>query len=292
MNLLESKQSRIYITDRSNFRTVNGYIHSKKNDVIRLTQNFFAEMKDAINIKTTRAALQEMTVPIHWRKIWEGQIKDFVENDMTGVWIDAVNSASAKIHKRIELIQEKQDTGQFIKEWMDVHAGELIVELNTAQYNSIHALLVDQVNKGITSPYVLSKYMKYFVGLTSREALAVARHQAALIEEGLSMSMVMESTEKYAEYLHGVRARRIARTELSFGYNHGQMDAVLHAEDRGYLPGKAMKEWMTGGPNPCERCESMDGERVSADDSFSEGVQTAPLHPNCSCSVAYFVYRF
>jgi len=293
MNLLERKTETITLTDRSDWVKMVQFINRNQGKGISLFSKFWDEMKSVVTVKNVAMAMQSMNVPIHWRKTWDGIIKDFVEIDIhDDIWMKAIQSASEKIDERIKKRVEKQTTNQYVKEWMDIHGAELIVELTTNQYKTIHALLHDQVTKGITSPYTLSKFIKSFVGLTSREALAVARHQLALMAEGMSVPEVLASTKKYADFLHGVRARRIARTELSFGYGHGQLGAALDAEKKGYFPGELWKEWIAGGPNPCERCEGMDGEKVKANEPFSEGVDTHPLHPNCECSVGYFIYRY
>jgi len=121
----------------------------------------------------------------------------------------------------------------------------------------------------------------------------VLRLEQDLVRQGLADEAIAKQVERYAEFLHKVRAENISRTELSFGYNHGQLEAIGQAREDGWLLGDVYKKWNTTGQTGrvCEECEAMDGEEVRENETFSAGVQAPPLHPACSCGLSYEARR-
>ena len=93
-----------------------------------------------------------------------------------------------------------------------------------------------------------------------------------------------EGMEKLTERIAGVysgfndyRAERIARTETMAVSNDADIEAFRQSE---VINGK---EWIST-TNPCDECD-IDGEIVGLDDSFSNGEDEPPVHPNCGCVI-------
>jgi hypothetical protein len=286
----------IVITDMTNIARVHRYIRKNEADIISPVKKLWNSQGEIINPDTAAKAIQKGGVPSEWRDPWNEMIRAFVGEDLVSEWIRTITTAGEGVAKKINKIERKQfafsNTAISVKKWTDLNGGKLIVDLSEAAYGSIHALLQHQIAvMGVTSPYVLAQRLKPLVGLTKREALAVARFELSLAEEGVSTSAAAAQTQKYAEFLHKNRAARIARTELSNSYNFGQFDSLKQAGMAGELPGEVEKTWMAGGTDPCDLCEELDGETVPIDQAFSSGHDHPTAHPQCECAVGYKVIR-
>lgn len=73
------------------------------------------------------------------------------------------------------------------------------------------------------------------------------------------------------------RARTIAQTESIRSFAQGRLDV-------GKEIGITTKEWDTTF-DPCPECADLDGEQVDINDTFSNGDDAPPAHPNCRCSI-------
>jgi SPP1 gp7 family putative phage head morphogenesis protein len=110
---------------------------------------------------------------------------------------------------------------------------------------------------------------------TTRSAVNVLVSDA--IEEGLSNQELADRIGEAFDF-SDARALMIARTE------------TVNAETQGTLAGYAasgvvgQKQWSSDG-EACDICEEMDGETVDLHDTFSDGSDGPPAHPNCRCSV-------
>lgn len=219
----------------------------------------------------------------------------FVETQASAAYRDALGAAGGRIAGEVNRARKQEfmfdSTEARVVGWMVQRGGELIVELTAAQYSSINALLVHQAFIGITSPYQMANMLKPEVGLLARHAQAVARLNMELFAEGLPAETILKQTAKYADFLHKYRTQNIARTELSSAYNRGQLESILQARDDGYLAG-VEKTWLTAeDERTCDDCDGLDGETVGVDDNFSNGLESAPAHPGCRCSVSYRAAR-
>lgn len=97
------------------------------------------------------------------------------------------------------------------------------------------------------------------------------------IEEGWSNDrLASEIAESYA--FSDERADMIARTETAFADIQGNMIAY---RESGVV---SKKQWITG-DGCCEECAQLNGQIVGIDESFDDGVDEPPLHPNCRCDV-------
>ena len=78
----------------------------------------------------------------------------------------------------------------------------------------------------------------------------------------------------------GSRAIKIARTETSAASNNG----ALQAYDQSGVVKE--KEWLRGGGEECDICDSLEAEGpIPLHSSFSGGFDAPPAHPNCICTI-------
>lgn len=294
--MIEEKARDLIITDRRDYVEQRRYQRKEAPRIARPARELWKAQAKIVTVKTAKVALEQANVPEEWRGLWDRMTREFIRDDVTPQWMKAISVAGHKIATRVNRVQRKQfdfdSTMTSVKAWTDNQAGMLIVDLTVAQTGSIQALLQHQIAFQVTSPYVLAQRIKPMVGLTIREANAVAKLAATLMEQGMATGAITNQIANYAEFLHKNRAIRIARTELSNSYNFGQLDALRQATDQGWVPGTPEKEWMAGGADPCEIC--LDNEAtgpISLDAAFPSGDEHPTAHPQCECAVGYRVRR-
>lgn len=296
---IETKASDLIITDARGLFELRRYLNEEERTISIPAKALWKKQSELVTIDTVRLALQGGiygTVPEEWRGPWSRMIREFVRDDIVTEWIKSIAVAGDYMAKKVNRLQRKEfgfdSTMTSVKAWVDTEGGKLIVNLTAAQVGSVHALLQHQIALGVTSPYILAQRIKPIVGLTQREALAVARFMAALQEEGVAANMINSQVANYSKFLHKNRASRIARTEISNAYNFGQLDSLKQATAEGWLPGVPEKSWMAGGRNPCETCVGNEATGpIALDAVFSSGHIHPTAHPQCECAVGYKVKR-
>ncbi|MBA7465177.1 hypothetical protein ES707_00339 [subsurface metagenome] len=293
---LETRARDIVITDARGLFELRRYLNEEERTISKPAKAMWKKQSEIVTIDTTKIALESGRVPDEWKGPWERMIREFVRDDIIREWVKAIAVAGDSIAKKINRLQRKQfdfdSTMTRVKAWVDNEGGKLIVNLSAAQVGSVHALLQDQIALGVTSPYILAQRIKPIVGLTQREAMAVARFMGTLIEEAVPASVINSQVANYAKFLHKNRASRIARTEISNAYNFGQMDSMKQAVTEGWLPGVPEKSWMAGGSNPCDICEENEAAGpIALDAAFPSGHEHPTAHPQCECAVGYRVRR-
>jgi len=293
---LEVKARDIILTDRRFALKLRRHLDKEETSISRPVREMWKEQSEAVTVKTMRKALEIGTVTDEWKDFWSRKIREFVRDTVTTAWIKSIGESGDDVAKKVNQIQRKQfdfdTTMTSVKTWTDSQGGKLVVELTTAQIGSVHALLQDQIAVGVTSPYILAQRIRPIVGLTEREALAVARSIASLTEAGLTANVINDRVADYAKFLHKNRAARIARTELSNGYNFGHLNSLKQASSEGWLPGVPEKDWIAGGANPCEDCLANEAVGfIALDAVFPSGDQHPTAHPQCECSLGSRVRR-
>ena len=293
---MEMKARDIVITDARGVFELRRYLNEEERTISRPVKALWKRQSELVTIDTVKLALQADAVPPEWENPWNRMIREFVRDDIIPEWVKSIAVAGDRMAKKVNRLQRKQfdfdSTMTSVKGWVDSEGGKLIVNLTAAQVGSVGALLQDQIALGMTSPYILAQRIRPIVGLTEREALAVARFMASLTEEGVAANVINSQVANYTKFLHKNRASRIARTELSNAYNFGQMDSMRQAVAEGWLPGVPEKSWMAGGANPCEICQDNEAAGpIALDSVFPSGDEHPTAHPNCECAVGYRVRR-
>jgi len=293
---LEVRARNIVLTDFRDLRILRKHIDTEERNISRPARALWDKQRELVNIDTAKNALQLGTVPPEWEDAWARMIREFVRDDLAPEWIKSISTAGDGIARKINQIQRKQfdfdTTMTAVKAWIDDKGGKLIVDLTRKQLKSVHALLQDQIALGVTSPHILAQRIRPIVGLTNREARAVARVMASLTEEGIPVARINKQVGKYAKTLHKNRSIRIARTEISNSYNFGQMNSLKQAADTGWLPGPVEKSWLAGGANPCDDClENEAAGPIPLEATFPSDDEHPTAHPACECAVSYKVRR-
>lgn len=132
-------------------------------------------------------------------------------------------------------------------------------------------------------PPEVSRFLSSYVG-TFADAWVQAR--AADIERAVADGMAAgDSMDGIATRVGAVfddamgpdRAMLIARTETIRASNAGAVDRYRQAQVE-------VVEWVaTEGAGTCQECAATDGERARIGETFTNGVDAPPLHPDCRC---------
>ena len=291
------KAARVTIIDTTNTARLTAYITNNTGKLSRPLRAHWRSMAEFITPTEAKRAIRVGSVPLEWRKEFEQAIADFVRNDLTRIQTTVFAEVGSLIARRINALPRKDfafsATKRRIVERIETHGGELITRMTEAQLAAARAALLQYVVTEALTPFELAKRLRYFIGLTEGYSRAVLRLERELISQGLAKDLVAKQISRYADFLHKVRAENIARTELSFGYNHGQLEAIRQAREDGWILGDIFKIWSTTGQEGrvCEECDALDGETVRENEFFSAGVEAPPLHPSCGCSLSYEMRR-
>jgi SPP1 gp7 family putative phage head morphogenesis protein len=159
-----------------------------------------------------------------------------------------------------------------------------VTELSAQSREALRLVLADMVEQNVP-PAEQAKTIKQFVGLTSRDALAVERQRRRWLADGLDPDKVTSRVERMADRLLTRRATVIARTETLTALNEGHLLQQQRLVADGDLdPTRWEREWLTArDERTCLLCAPLNGETAPIDGPFSNGVFMPPLHPNCRC---------
>lgn len=292
-----AKAQRVTIIDASNTARLAAYVVRNRKRISRPLLSLWRTMAGFMTPEEAKRAIRVGDVPVEWKKEFEQRIREFVRDDLKRIETAIFSEVGEEVARRVNALPRKEfafhATRDRVQQRIEDHGAELVTRVTEAQILAARAALLEYVVTAALTPFELAKRLRNFIGLTERYANAVLRLERDLIAEGLARDVIEKQISRYAEFLHKVRAENIARTELSFGYNYGQLEAIGQAREDGWLLGEVRKTWNTTGQTGrvCEDCEELDGEEVGVDEDFSAGVAAPPLHPSCGCGLSYETRR-
>jgi SPP1 gp7 family putative phage head morphogenesis protein len=172
-------------------------------------------------------------------------------------------------------------------EWIRQHSAELVTQISVESKQAIRDLVARAYTEGIPAQ-TLGRMIRSSIGLTTRQARAVANMRARMIADGKKADQIEKVTERYAARLLRRRAEMIARTELIKAETQGQLELWRQQAEAGNIDRNlAGVRWIvTPDDRLCPECEPLDEVVVGLGETFPGGVEGSPLHPNCRCTVA------
>jgi hypothetical protein len=206
------------------------------------------------------------------------------------------SKASPRLRARAgeNTVQVKQES----LDWIKQRGARNVVEISGRTQRTLRKIVETGYKKG-TPPAELADKIKRSVGLTDRQADAVDRRRALVLEQTGDATRANAIADKYAKEQLEHRAYMIAVTETKEAQEEGRDVAWADAMEEGELPKGTQRRWNATGIAPvndkssgmCEACEAMDGETVDFDEDF-EGpdgpIRRPPLHPLCMCTVELY----
>lgn len=161
-----------------------------------------------------------------------------------------------------------------------------------AQQSRALVELLERIKPGKTTGVALVEELGTNMnGLTRQYERAVVNMATKLaddlvleVDDDKAAKIIRDRTTKYANRLRKARARTIARTEIQRAHNQGRLESYRQLMEAGLVSPQAQKKWVVSPFDVCPICVPLGDEQVGVKDSFSNGSQTPPAHPNCRCS--------
>ena len=179
--------------------------------------------------------------------------------------------------------------------WAQSQAAALVTEVSANTRLAIQQVIVDGFRNNLSVDQI-ARELRSATGLTAKQAKAVSRAYDMALEGNLANGMPLGEAQTAAatqsaavqRRLLKARATTIARTEILRAQNNGRYLGWTQAVESGFVENDAMKKWDATVASlsgvVCDRCRPMNGEIVRWDESFSNGVNMPPAHPNCRCT--------
>jgi len=155
--------------------------------------------------------------------------------------------------------------------WAEKHTAKLVTEVIEETKQAIRQEIKAGVDYG-KSIQKIAKELRPIVGLTSKQAGAVAKYRLLLEEQALPEQRIVSLVERYANKLHRFRTQMIARTETASALSEGTLQGFGQIGIK-RVQGVADEE-------ACEYClENIDGKIYTLDEASG----LIPAHPQCEC---------
>lgn len=200
------------------------------------------------------------------------------------------------------------------------HGARLVREVTASQRQALVDVIEGQLRAGL-NPREGARLVRELIGLTARQAQAVASYRSALQtgdrgallralrdrrsdrlvarvaagETTLSAAQVESLTSRYSARMLAYRAEVIARTESIRALSAGRRlayDQMLASPETGLTPGDMVRRWVVAADErTCRICRpipQLNPDGVGYDEAFvtPRGPRMeAPLHPQCRCVV-------
>lgn len=191
----------------------------------------------------------------------------------------------------------------FVLRAAETLTGDMIRGVGDETKDAVRRVIFHAVRDGVP-PREAAVQIRNILGLTTRQALAVNRLQAGLLEQGADERFAQARARRYSETLLRERALTVARTETMLAANRGQQLLWGEMANAGVVPMDFGQRWLvTPDDRLCSRCAPMQGKTVQLGYLFRETengvlpskrtpvagatVQSPPLHPRCRCTLVF-----
>jgi SPP1 gp7 family putative phage head morphogenesis protein len=167
------------------------------------------------------------------------------------------------------------DNGDTIAKLMRPFYAQLS-QLAFADANDIDGI---DITFSLDNPYVqkvIDKLAKNVRGVTDTTKDDIRRLTAQAADQGWGAEQLAREIRKAGADLSRSRSLAISRTESAAGYTGGSIAAY---QASGVVD---ETEWLMG-PDSCDICQSLNGQRAALGESFPGGISGPPAHPNCTC---------
>lgn len=216
---------------------------------------------------------------------------DLVNATIVPQWEAALGSSSkfmtAQLKASIGVDTPLDIQSTITQDWIRRRGTALAVNLTNNQHDALKKMLSLAAENGMTQN-AAAKHIQHAVSITPRQAEWVNNHYRARIADGANATQAKLSSKRYAKRLHVMRAKRIARTELSNAYNEGAVGHMRQLLSTDLLGEEMEKEsYAALDERVCPICGDLHGERVGINEQFSGGFDRPTFHPDCRCTLIF-----
>jgi SPP1 gp7 family putative phage head morphogenesis protein len=125
---------------------------------------------------------------------------------------------------------------------------------------------------------VINRLAKNVRGVTDTTKDQIAGLVGRQADEGWSNEQLARNIRQLGVDMSRSRSVTIARTESASGYTGGQLASF---QASGVV---SQTEWLIG-PDSCDLCEGLSGQRADLGGEYAPGVVGPPMHPRCTCTL-------
>lgn len=289
---IKAARRRIIISGAEASLSLRRFLGPKEPVVLRDVLRLWKTQAAMISERDIRGMMSSGQTPHDLIAAFERMNADAFNEKIGPVAIAGMESAADDMGRHLKRVLPKSDflPKPFIQEFVNQRGASLITRLNQDMKDAISSILKQYVIQEPMGYFPLSKMIRTNIGLTERFSNAVSKRYNDLIAQGFTADQALADAERYAAFLHNVRAMNIARTELAEAYGEGQIDVLRNARDDGTITARIEKTWATADDERvCDECGGLDGESVGLDENFSNGSDRNPAHNSCRCVVEYSI---
>ena len=226
---------------------------------------------------------------------WRAEYVEFINEHVGPAWqvmmeggADAAGSMYLGVDGAIIYNRHEQLFAQLMAE----RGGELIVNLTNQQAKAVNTILKAVGVDGKLGVESTAKYIRAAVGLTEREANAVAALRASLIADGVPLAKVQRAVLRQSSLYHRKRSLRIARTELAQAYGNALRSTMQAEVELGNIAVES-REWNTADDElTCDVCRPLNNVKTTMASNYvspETGLEYShpPAHIQCRCTELY-----
>lgn len=293
----------IPINTRNIANVMRGHLNATEPKLERWLYSTWTANRDAIKYQELSNAVRDGEIPADWIAQWQQDYTKMVNEKLAPQWEKTMLSSAGAIIRAGEKAGVPLEFGEHmhrVQEWIETRGGELIVEMTASQAQCIRATLKQHTIIEPMTVAELEKVLRPMVGLTPNQGKAVDALRLKLMQQGLPQKKIDQQVGNYAAYLHRIRAKRIARTELAFAYNNGMLETMRQSTgEDGPIAGRPMdkKIYTTKDERVCSHCGPLHNVTVGLEETFPgatarlPNLLTPPFHPGCRCTIIWLLLR-
>lgn len=169
--------------------------------------------------------------------------------------------------------------------WAAQHSAAMVRDVTSETRFAVRRIIEQGIHRGAV-PRDTAQLVAQVVGLTNRQAQAVARYADALRAAGSPITDGLVT--RYGAQLLRHRSRMIARHETIQAANAGRREQWLQEMRQGLIAHERWeREWVAIVPSDgrtCPYCEEQDGQRAPIEGTYPDGSGGPPGHVICRCT--------
>ena len=273
---------------------LRSYLNREEPKLVYLLTNLNRAQGNAITYKELRESIIAGDLDYRLAEDWYQDYTKFVKDSLQPMWEDAIAYA-AKAREEMYPEFYFNPTADGVLEWTQTRAADFVTSVTQTQIDGLRAVVHRAAVLQDMNVDQLARAIRPMVGLYAQQGIANMNYYDNLIKSGTSEKRALDLSIRYGARQHRYRGYMIARQELAMAYNTGAHEAVVQAQEAGYM-GPCVKVWSTAmDERVCDYCREMEGKIVGMDEEFpvqNKGrYKFTSLHPpghiQCRCAVEY-----
>lgn len=282
-------------------KEINAFLRSKEPELIRIMQRQWRSDKRSLSVAKIRAAYVQGDITGLDLRDFEQRYAELIAKKIAPAWSSAMVTSSAVTAKRIQsslgaslVIPSLNMQHRRVRTWVATRSFELVNNLTSGQDAALKLMFNNLLTQEPKSPKDIARYVRSVIGVTPLQAQRAVNIRNAMLAAGESEEAVRLAVFNYTARANQVRAKRIARTELSFAFNQGTFEQMRQTQQSVLSDSTLVKQWATGeDERVCAHCGPLNGAIVGLEETFPGATRQVPntfvppAHPGCRCTIIY-----